>query len=83
MGKQLLSIRLEDETLEKLKLIAETCHRDTAYIARKAIEEHIDREHWVINETRKRMADIDQGKASFASNEDVKTRAYQRARGEN
>ena len=82
MGKQLLSIRLEDETLEKMKVIAEACERDTAYIARKAIEEHIEREHWVINETRKRMADIDQGKASFASNEDVKTRAYQRARGE-
>ncbi len=82
MGKQLLSIRLEDETLEKMKVIAEACERDTAYIARKAIEEHIEREHWVIEETCKRMADIDQGKASFASNEDVRARAYKRARGE-
>ena len=82
MGKQLLSIRLEDETLEKMKVIAEACERDTAYIARKAIEDHIEREHWVIEETCKRMADIDQGKASFASNEDVRARAYKRARGE-
>ena len=82
MGKQLLSIRLEDETLEKMKVIAEACERDTAYIARKAIEDHIEREHWVIEETCKRMADIDQGKASFASNDDVRARAYKRARGE-
>ena len=80
--KQLLSIRLEDETLEKMKIIAEACERDTAYIARKAIEEHIEREHWVIEETRRRMADIDLGRANFSSNEDVKARAYKRARGE-
>ena len=63
------TIRVPDETAERLNHLAEKQDRSRAYIAAKAIEDYVAREEWQLAEIEAGLAEADAG--LFATPEDV------------
>ena len=63
------TIRVPDETAERLNRLAEKQDRSRAYIAAKAIEDYVAREEWQLAEIEAGLAEADAG--LFATSEDV------------
>ncbi|MTI15376.1 CopG family ribbon-helix-helix protein [Sansalvadorimonas verongulae] len=62
MAAKAVSVRLEEKTIQQLNKIAELAERDTSYIMRKAIEQFVEHERWIIEETSRRLKELETGK---------------------
>lgn len=63
------TVRLPDETADKLDKLAEKLDRSRAYVAAQAIEEFVEREAWQLAEIEAGLAEADRG--DFATDADL------------
>lgn len=56
------SVRLDDETLERVGQIAEAMERPRAWLMAQAIKQYVDREEWFISEVDKGIQAADEGR---------------------
>jgi predicted transcriptional regulator len=63
------TVRVPDETTERLDRLAEKQDRSRSYMAAKAIEDFVAREEWQLAEIEAGLAEAESGQ--FASSDDV------------
>lgn len=63
------TVRISDDTTEKLDSLAKSQDRSRSYLAAKAIEEFIEKETWQIAEIQAGLEDADRGE--FASEDEL------------
>jgi len=56
-----ISVRLDEDTLERVGQIAEAMDRPRAWLMAHAIKQFVDREEWFIREVEKGIQAADQG----------------------
>ena len=61
MTARTASIRVEDETLERLDRLARSIDRSRSWIVNRAIEQYLDYEVWFVAEVEKGVAAADAG----------------------
>ena len=61
MGLKATSIRLDDETLERVGKMADAMDRPRAWLMAYAIKQFVEREDWFIREVEKGINAADQG----------------------
>ncbi len=66
------SVRLDDETLERVGLMAKAMDRPRAWLMAHAIKQYVEREEWFIHEVEKGRQEADAGK--LRDHADVKGR---------
>ncbi len=67
-----VSIRLDEETLLQLDIMAAATDRSRAWLMAHAVQQYIEHESWQIDAIKKALDKIEQGKAKFASHQEVK-----------
>ncbi len=72
MGLKATSVRLDDETLERVGKMAEAMDRPRAWLMAYAIKQFVEREDWFIHEVEKGIQAADQG--MLQDHADVKAR---------
>lgn len=68
-----MTVRIEDETRERLESLAEATQRSKSYLAAEAIKAYLDENEWQIGEIRAALAEANAG--DFASDEEVTSAA--------
>jgi predicted transcriptional regulator len=63
------TVRVSEETANKLEQIAEKLDRSRSYMAAQAIEDFVEQQEWQLAEIEAGLAEADRGE--FASDEDV------------
>ncbi|MBB3290655.1 MULTISPECIES: CopG family ribbon-helix-helix protein [Rhizobium] len=63
------TVRVSDETADKLNQIAEKLDRSRAYMAAEAIEAFVEQQEWQLAEIEAGLAEANRGE--FASDDDV------------
>lgn len=61
MGLKATSVRLDDETLERVGKMADAMDRPRAWLMAYAIKQFVEREDWFIREVEKGVNAADQG----------------------
>lgn len=61
MGLKATSVRLDDETLERVGKMADSMDRPRAWLMAHAIKQFVEREDWFIREVEKGVSAADQG----------------------
>ncbi len=61
MALKATSVRLDDETLQRVGQIAEAMDRPRAWLMSEAIKQYVAREEWAIHEIEKAVEAADQG----------------------
>lgn len=61
MGLKATSVRLDDETLERVGKMADSMDRPRAWLMAHAIRQFVEREDWFIREVEKGVSAADQG----------------------
>lgn len=61
MGLKATSVRLDDETLERVGKMADAMDRPRAWLMAYAIKQFVEREDWFIREVEKGINAADQG----------------------
>lgn len=62
MGLKATSVRLDDETLERVGKMADAMDRPRAWLMAHAIKQFVEREDWFIHEIEKGVSAADQGR---------------------
>jgi RHH-type rel operon transcriptional repressor/antitoxin RelB len=65
-----MTIRLEDDTKDRLDKLAEATQRSRSFLAAEAIREYVELNEWQVGEIRTAIAEADAGE--FASDVEVK-----------
>ena len=66
-----VSIRLDDDVLNKLDALTKATDRSRAWLMAHAVEQYVEHEAWQIEAIQSTLAKIRQGGAAFASEEEV------------
>ena len=61
MGLKATSVRLDDDTLERVGKMAKSMDRPRAWVMAQAIKQFVDREEWFINEVNEGIRAADAG----------------------
>lgn len=61
MGLKATSVRLDDETLERVGKMADAMDRPRAWLMAHAIKQFVEREDWFVREVEKGVNAADQG----------------------
>ncbi len=72
MSLKATSVRLDDETLKRVGLMAEAMDRPRAWLMAQAIKQFVDREEWFIHEVEKGVQAADKGR--LVDHRDVKSK---------
>jgi predicted transcriptional regulator len=72
MALKATSVRLDDETLERVGQMAEAMERPRAWLMAQAIKQYVDREEWFISEVEKGIQAADEGR--LIDHADVKSK---------
>jgi predicted transcriptional regulator len=72
MSLKATSVRLDDETLERIGQLAEAMDRPRAWLMAQAIKQYVAREEWFIREVEKGIQAADDGK--LVDHADVKAK---------
>ena len=72
MSLKATSVRLDDETLERVGQLAEAMDRPRAWLMAQAIKQYVAREEWFIREVEKGIQAADDGK--LVDHADVKSK---------
>lgn len=65
-----MTIRLEDETRDRLDKLAEATKRSRSFLAAEAVREYVELNEWQVGEIRAALKEADRGE--FASTSEVK-----------
>lgn len=68
---QTVSVRLDDETLKKLDLMAKAADRSRAWLMSQAVKQYVDHEAWQLDAIKKSLEKLESGKARFTDHADV------------
>ncbi len=68
---QTVSIRLNDETLIKLDIMAKCADRSRAWLMAQAVTQYVEHEAWQLDAIKKSLEKLELGEAKFAENENV------------
>ena len=66
---QTVSVRLNDETLNKLDIMAKCADRSRAWLMAQAVTQYVEHEAWQLDAIEKSLKKLDLGEAKFAENE--------------
>ncbi|MER9872661.1 CopG family ribbon-helix-helix protein [Mesorhizobium sp. M0045] len=70
------TVRVRDETADRLDQLAEKLDRSRSYVAAKAIEDFVAREEWQLAEIEAGLAEASQGDFAGASDVEAVVRKY-------
>ncbi|MER8500223.1 CopG family ribbon-helix-helix protein [Mesorhizobium sp. M0136] len=70
------TVRVRDETADRLDRLAEKLDRSRSYVAAKAIEDFVAREEWQLAEIEAGLAEASQGDFAGASDVEAVVRKY-------
>lgn len=73
-----ISINIKDESAERIDHLAESMDRSRSWIVNEAIEQYLEHQAWMDQQTAQAIADIDAGTAEMLSHEEVVKRAAER-----
>jgi predicted transcriptional regulator len=62
MSLKATSVRLDDETLDRVSQLAEAMDRPRAWLMAQAIKQYVDREEWFVRQVEKGLEDAEQGR---------------------
>ena len=65
-----MTIRLEDETRDRLDKLAESTQRSRSFLAAEAVRHYVELNEWQVSETREALNEADHGE--FASEAEAK-----------
>lgn len=68
---QTVSVRLDDETLKKLDMMAKSADRSRAWLMSQAVKQYVEHEAWQIEAIEESLKKLEGGKAKFAAHSDV------------
>ncbi len=68
---QSVSIRLDDEVLNKLDKLTKATERSRAWLMAHAVEQYVEHEAWQIEAIQNTLDKIRSGKSKFASDEET------------
>lgn len=68
---QTVSVRLDDETLKKLDMMAKSADRSRAWLMSQAVKQYVEHEAWQIDAIEESLKKLENGKAKFAAHADV------------
>lgn len=68
---QTISVRLEDDILKQLDVMAKTSDRSRSWLMIQAIKQYVEHEAWQVEAIQKTLAELETGKAKFASHVEV------------
>lgn len=74
MSMATFSVRLEEETKERLESLAKSTARSRAYLINEAIKEYLDINEWQIQEIKQAIKDADKPGAKFIDHNKVKSK---------
>jgi len=74
MSMATFSVRLEEETKERLESLSKSTARSRAYLINEAIKEYLDINEWQIQEIHKAIKDVDKPGAKFIDHDKVKSK---------
>ena len=69
MATTVLTLRIPEETKEKLEKLAQATHRSKSFLAEEAIARYIDLEAWQVGEIEQAIQEADRG--DFATPSDL------------
>ena len=75
------TVRLNEDVSHAVDEIAKICGRDANFVMREAIEEYVEHHQWIIRETQRRQAKLEDGEATMLSHDEVKDSILQRIQG--
>ena len=65
-------IRFDEDSVEKLEMIAAREDRDTSYLVREAVDDLIEAREWQLKKSEETLASVKSGEMPVASHEEVK-----------
>lgn len=68
---QTVSIRLDDDTLKQLDMMAKAADRSRAWLMSQAVKQYVEHEAWQIEAIKKSLEKFESGNAKFAGHADV------------
>jgi len=68
---QTVSIRLDDDTIKQLDMMAKVADRSRSWLMSQAVKQYVEHEAWQIDASRKSLEKFGKGNAQFAGHEDV------------
>lgn len=72
MGKKLgISLRIEEDKIEKLDQLAEVTQRDRSFLINEAIENYLEVQKWQVDHIKAALQQADDG--DFASRADIES----------
>jgi predicted transcriptional regulator len=66
-----LTIRIDEQTKERLNLLAESVARSKSYLVTRALQDYLDLNEWQIKAIKNAVIKADSPEAKFAAHEDV------------
>jgi len=71
MMSQTVSVRLEDDTLKQLDMMAKAADRSRAWLMSMAVKQFVEHEAWQLDAIKKSLEKLEGGQAQFAAHEEV------------
>lgn len=71
MSKATISVRLEQDTLDRLSAMAQAMGRKRAALMTHAIEKYVEDEAWQLAAIQQAVDELERGEASLVDHEDV------------
>ncbi len=68
---QTVAVRLDEEVLAQLDIMAKAADRSRAWLMAQAIRQYVQHEAWQVDVVMKALAKMENGKAQFAPHEEV------------
>ena len=68
---QTVSVRLEDEVLQQLDMMAKAAERSRAWLMSQAVKQYVAHEAWQIDAIKKSLEKLERGQARCLAHEDV------------
>lgn len=66
-----VSVRLDEDTLKKLDMMAKSADRSRAWLMAQAVTQYVEHEAWQIEAIKKSLEKLENGQAQFADHSDV------------
>ena len=68
---QTVAVRLDEELIKKLDMMAKAADRSRAWLMSQAIKQYVEHEAWQVEAIKKALDKFERGEARFAGHEDV------------
>ena len=68
---QAVSVRLNEDVLRQLDIMAKTADRSRAWLMSQAITQYVAHEAWQVEAIKQALTKLDSGNAKFTSHDDV------------